>query len=324
MHHSNSSPISFTIHFSRSCLFITALAVSISILFLAETTYSNQIQHEKEIAELYHQAYVSPSSNSNNHDNSGKKNSKEKIMNKVLEEQEVEMDLPFGSGNDQKILSYYHCGTTTISSSSSSKEDEILLLHGAAFTKRNWIESGIFQHLCWNGNINNNSKNGRRLSVTALDLSVRADGRGLKSAFDALVKRGVLSGKPVVVVTPSASGLSIVSMVTDIKDTGSESSSLSSSLLQELVKAWIPVASFAVLQVKNEKAFQIFPKLNIPILAINGDEDVKGKKVTEKLVDVAHAKGLEMKGGHPCYLDSPRVFEDAVLSFLDDLQVDMS
>jgi hypothetical protein len=274
--YTNNSPINFTIRFSRPCLFLSCLIASISILFLAEITYSNQIQQEKEVATAAFQ-------NTN----------RQKTHHNVLETYEVQMDLPYGSGTDKKSLSYYHCGSTISSSSYTSKDNEILLLHGAAFTKENWVESEILQNLCLKGN-DNISENGR-LSVTALDLSVQADGNGLKSAFDSLIEKGVLSGNPLVVVTPSASGKTIVSMITDNE----------SSLLRDIVKVWMPVASFAVMSVKNDNVFK---------------EDKKGKSVTKRLVDFANAKGVEIKGGHPCYLDSPVVFVDTILSFLHDVQ----
>lgn len=297
--YTNNSPINFTIRFSRPCLFLSCLVASVSILFLAEITYSNQIQQEKEIATASFQK------NSEDVTIAGR----QKIHHGTLEAHVVQMDLPYGSGMDKKSLSYYHCGSTISSSSYTPKDNEILLLHGAAFTKENWVESEILQKLCLRGN-DNVSENGR-LSVTALDLSVQADGNGLKSAFDSLIEKGVLSGNPLVVVTPSASGKTIVSMITN---------SSTSSLLKDTVKVWMPVASFAVMSVKDDDVFQEFTKSKIPILAMNGDEDAKGKSVTKRLVEFGNAKGVEMKGGHPCYLDSPVVFVDTILAFLQDVQ----
>jgi hypothetical protein len=309
----------------------------VSILFLAETTYKNQTQQEAEAAGLAAAIQtkgdyvVSSSSSSNNSlrnkDNGIHKNDSDNgtdngtdIDINDIQSREVRMSLPYGSGNDKKSLSYYHCGPTITSSSlssSSSKDIEILLLHGAAFTKANYMESNILQNLCTKGN--KNISHTGRVSVTALDLSVQADGQGLKSAFDALVQENVLSGKPVVVVSPSASGKSIVSMVSSSSSSSSQSKT-NQSLLKDVVKVWMPVASSAVLKVKKDDEFKIFTKLNIPILAMNGDRDEMGQRVTKKLVDVANAKGVSMKGGHPCYLDSPIVFVDVILSFLHELQ----
>ncbi len=296
----NNSPINFTIRFSRPCLFVSCLVASVSILFLAQITYSNQIQQEKEIAAATFQKKSEDVTNA----------IRQKFHYDALEAYEVHMDLPYGSGMDKKSLSYYHCGSTISSSSSyTSKDNEILLLHGAAFTKENWVESEILQNLCLRGN-DNVSENGR-LSVTALDLSVQADGSGLKSAFDSLVQKGVLSGNPLVVVTPSASGKTVVSMITN---------SSTMSLLNDIVKVWMPVASFAVMGVKDDDVFKEFTKYKIPILAINGDGDAKGKSVTKRLVEFGNAKGVEIQGGHPCYLDSPVVFVDTILAFLQDVQ----
>ena len=152
------------------------------------------------------------------------------------------------------------------------------------------------------------------MSVSALDLPVRADGLELESAFDALVKEDVLSGNPVIVVTPSASGKSIVSLVT-------EGNTL---VLKKIVRAWMPVASNAVLGVKDDEAFQIFSELDISILAMNGDKDLMGRDVTKKLVEVAGAKGVEMEGSHPCYLDSPTYFVDTIISFINGLKTDLA
>ena len=303
-----SSPLPFSMKVSPYCLCITMLVASVSILFLAESTYSNQIQQEKEMSSLT-KGFVSPSSSS-----SSNQEETENSTEVMIESHEVQMELPFGSGSDKKTLSYYHCGETISASSYSPKDNEIILLHGAKFTKENWVESNILQHLCFKGN--DDIANHGRMSITALDLSVRADGLGLKSAFDSLVEKGVLSGKPAVVVTPSASGRSIVSMITSQHPPGGQEKE---SLLEEIVKVWMPVASFAVMSVKNDDVFKAFRESNIPILAMNGDADAKGKDVTAKLVGVANAKGVEMKGGHPCYLDSPTKFEDTIISFLRDL-----
>lgn len=303
-----SSPINFTLPLSKTCLYITALLAAALILYLAESTYSNQIQQEKQIASLKN-GFVSPKYDSIQSQASRKGNNNYK---KIIGAHEVQMSLPYGSGDDKKSLSYYHCGETLTSSSYNKKDNEIILLHGAKFTKENWIESEILLNLCIKGN-DNASEQGR-LSVSALDLSVSADGSGLKSAFDSLVQNGILSGRPVVVITPSASGKTIVSMITE----GMEST------LKEIVKIWMPVASPAVIGVKDDMKFKVFQDLNIPILAMNGDGDAMGKKVTKRLVDFAGAKGVEMKGGHPCYLDSPSVFEDTVLSFIRDVETESS
>lgn len=236
--------------------------------------------------------------------------------------------------NGDKNLSYYHCGPIPSSSlpQSTSGLTELVLLHGSAFTKENWKSSGILDMFC---EINNNEDEGN-LSILALDLPVSADGTELGYAFDALVLGNILSGMPVTVVTPSASGYAIISLGEGIMTKSSSSmkvedkvdttrnkdgggSSQSSNNLTRMVKAWIPVASFAVLSASDETLMQ-YTRANIPILAIHGDKDLKGKSVTERLKDTNdNAKGVELEGRHPVYLDSPEEFVREVMQFLDEM-----
>ena len=85
--------------------------------------------------------------------------------------------------------------------------------------------------------------------------------------------------------------------------------------MKKLIKVWIPVASPAVLSVRDDAPLAAFSLARIPVLAINGDQDVMGKKVTKKLESVANAKGVELKGSHAVYLDSPNIFVDTVMDF---------
>lgn len=196
-------------------------------------------------------------------------------------------------------IEYYHCGPHPDESTS-----ELVMLHGAAFTKEDWKTSGILEKLC----DLNNDEDGGDLTITALDLPVSATGDELMSVYDALVDKGVLSGRPVVVVTPSASGKAVVTLAADEEK------------LSKVMKGWIPVAPPAVGHADDE-AFEYFNKLSIPVLAIYGDQDSMGKKVTEKLVKLVNAKGVELEGKHPVYLDSPDEFVQEVLQFLDEEQL---
>ena len=222
-------------------------------------------------------------------------------QNNEISESSIQLTSHLGTGAQRKTLNYLHCGVSfTSENKPSDNEVEIVLLHGAKFTKDNWSESGILDSLC-----NSTQSHDMKSSVVALDLSVQADGNGFINAIDSLVGERVLSGNPIVVVSPSASGKAIVSL----------SSSNDEDRLRELIKVWIPVASPSVLSAKDE-ALSKFRLANIPILAINGNRDVMGKKVTNKLVSIAGAEGLEIDGGHPCYLDSPRSFVNIVLEYL--------
>ena len=214
-----------------------------------------------------------------------------------------------------KALSYYHCGPLPSSSSAarsdkSSVDDdsnmsELVLLHGAAFTKEEWKTSNIIQMLC---EINNEEDEGD-LSILALDLPVTANGIQLGLAYDSLVMAKVLTGHPVTIVTPSASGKSVLSL-------GEMKSSGSNELLTRIIKAWIPIASFGILTASESTLVQ-YKIDNIPILSIHGNKDEAGKKVTERLKDVCNAHGIELDGRHPVYLDSPEEFVQEVMQFLD-------
>lgn len=177
------------------------------------------------------------------------------------------------------------------------------MVHGAAFAKEDWKTSGILEQLC---NVNKNA--GSSLTVTALDLPVSATGVELEMVFDALVQVGVLSGRPAVVVTPSASGRALVTLFNDRE------------VVRKVLKGWIPVAPAMVNQTPDE-VFDVLIDLSVPVLAIYGDQDSFGEVVTEKLVRVANAKGVELEGGHPVYLDSPDEFVDEVLMFMDEAKL---
>jgi len=224
-------------------------------------------------------------------------------------------------------LPYLHCGHTFYQDKSfdpTTKADvEIVLLHGAKFTKANWKESGILESLCALGNVvhtgDGNGGTGdqqektRRISVTALDLSVKSTALELNTAVHALHEHAkILSGRPTVIVTPSASGKAMVELAQLYRSNNDDGDS---KLLKNTVSIWITVASPAVLS-SEDSDLKSYQDAQIPVLAINGDQDKMGKKVTKKLVQTVGAEGLELKGGHPCYLDSPDDFVEAVLDFV--------
>ena len=208
-------------------------------------------------------------------------------------------------------LPYLTCGESDINEDSQHKE--ILLLHGAAFKKENWKESGILESLCLLGT----PKDEAGLTVTAVDLSTDSDDIGLNDAFEGLKRERILTGKPVVLVTPSASGKTALSLAHSYKST--EVQDRKHEYLEKIVKAWVPVASKGALDPQKADDLTVFKSSNIPVLAINGDEDDGGKKVTELLVDLSGARGVQLKGGHPCYLDSPDKFVETLLEFTNQV-----
>jgi len=217
-------------------------------------------------------------------------------------------------------LPYLHCGHIfyTNGSFDPTTDVEIILLHGAAFTKQDWEHSGILQSLCTNGNRpENGAEQERRISVVALDLSVKSTGDILHSAVHALYKHAnVLSGTPPVVVSPSASGKAMVELAQYYHENSTQTSN--GGLLKKTASVWITVASPAVLSPKvQDSELRSYVTAEIPVLAIHGDEDKMGRKVTKRLVNVVNAEGVELTGKHPCYLDSPGEFVTTVLDFVD-------
>jgi len=206
-------------------------------------------------------------------------------------------------GKDKTEMSYYHCGPRH-TPDTIDQRIEILLLHGAAFTKKNWLKSGLLQRLC--------TERGNEVSVTAVDLDHRSDGEGLYDLFIGLTVDKVISGNSLTIITPSASGKSVVSLAESV----STSTHLAKEHLNDMLHVWIPVASGSVLDA-TEDAINVFQKLNIPVLAFNGDDDEKGKQVTKRLVELANAEEAEIKGGHPCYFDSPDDFIIILFEFLE-------
>jgi len=219
------------------------------------------------------------------------------------------------TNNSPQQLDYYHCGPhpTPLQSQhpqQPSSTSELILLHGAAFTKENWKTSGILDKLC---DINNN-EDGGDLSISAWDLPVSATGVELRDAFEGMVDKGVLSGGAVTFVTPSASGKALTTLVESV--IGNEEEQEHSELIV-MVKGWISVASGAVLKTSDE-ALLTYVHDGVPVLAIHGDQDVMGKKVTERLVELTKAKGVELEGRHPVYLDSPDEFVMEVIKFMEE------
>lgn len=174
---------------------------------------------------------------------------------------------------------------------------EILLLHGAAFKKENWKESGILESLC-----GVDTGVSRFSSVVAVDLSVRSTGLQLKLAIDSLYEANILNVKPLVLVSPSASGKGVL----ELSDVG--------IALNSILLSWIPVACPSIMK-KKEETLKKFLKEGTPILAVYGSRDKMGEKVTERLVKFASAEKKMIDGRHPCYLDSPNNFVEAIFDF---------
>eukprot|EP00978_Attheya_sp_CCMP212_P022786 scaffold68547_cov59-Attheya_sp.AAC.5 len=206
-------------------------------------------------------------------------------------------------------VSYYHCGPTYGATGNNQgnvggKDKEIILLHGAAFTKKNWVDSGILKDFCSD-----------HLSVYALDLNTRGlTGDSFVRTLEAFQEQGLISGNPMTIVTPSASGKALVDMgaAAVIADAVKNDKEIA---LTRFVRVWIPVASGSVLKASG-KTIEAFR--NVHVLAIHGTQDEMGRKVTKRLVELAGATPVEMYGTHPCYLDSPKDFVETIVTFLSN------
>ena len=234
-------------------------------------------------------------------------------------------------GDKYDDLPFLHCGPEygSLPNPGDGAGRELLLLHGAAFRASTWEESGILEGLCLLGKQAASDASASTvagdLSVTALDLPVSADALYLNQAFRALWERGIISGEATYVVTPSASGSAMMSAASfAVAQEHDDESTLIhgqtedvSKILPRTVRGWIPVAAGAVLSTSRE-ALEIFVDLEIPILAIYGDQDAKGKDSSNRLAGEAGAWTLELEGRHPCYLDSPNEFIRAVIDFIDN------
>ena len=218
----------------------------------------------------------------------------------VLPYKEIDANLE----DKDEMLHYLYCQAAEIDER--INQAEILMLHGAAFTAETWRSSGILQKLCENG-IEHSIR-----SVIALDLSVSADGAKLAAVYDRLREESIISGNSLILVTPSASGKSVVTMaekaITD---------SRYANYLRQIFRGWVPVACPAI-QSTSEEALKRFIELSIPVMAVYGSKDSMGKTVSEKLKTFAGGSVHEIYGSHPCYLDSPNEFIGLIKKFIKE------
>lgn len=183
---------------------------------------------------------------------------------------------------------YYHCDNKNGVS--------LVLLHGAKYTKEDWLNSGILFDLCQ-----------ASLQVVALDLSVKATHSDLQHILDQLAARKLIQ-LPITLVTPSASGFAVVDW---IQHAGQAQE------LDHYVRTWVPVASLSV-RTASPEALSALTKTNVQIFAMHGDLDLPGKKSSELLQQYSGARVQELPGGHPFYLDSPKLFVQTILAYIED------
>jgi hypothetical protein len=199
--------------------------------------------------------------------------------------------LEYSVNGESQSVAYYHCAYRM----SPEKSKHLVLLHGAKFTKEDWKTSGIMDTFCENPN----------LSISAMDLSTSAGHDDLMGMLLAM-KDSLKINLPVALVTPSASG----GTITDWMATGDLAD------LPNFVQKWIPVACGKVETSTEDQLARMARLVNFEVFAIYGDKDSGGREVTERLEHFVGANTLELKGGHPCYLDSPEEFCSAVVKDL--------
>jgi hypothetical protein len=175
-----------------------------------------------------------------------------------------------------------------------SSSHSVVLLHGSSFTKEVWKTSGILDITCPHTN------------VLALDLSISADSIRLRSILDKLHDSNILTLPQVTLVTPSASGRTMVDWLLR----GQAAS------MPDYMTTWVPVAvgRLSSTHITNEQ-IQAMTGL-IDILAIYGDRDTSGGRLSDKLGTLIGATVVELPGGHPVYLESQEAFVANILEFI--------
>merc|ERR1712238_214888 len=211
---------------------------------------------------------------------------------------------------------------------------DLVLLHGSAFTKEDWKTTTEGIHI-----LSLFHQEFPSLSITAVDLPVSADHHQLVALLEAMVQHpthNLISSFPIAgLVTPSASGKSMTDWICSNNENEKENNNHNDTVLLPITKLsqyihyWIPVASNSVkhcteAQLQQAGALSQHNHENdsnsdsdsssfFEILAIYGNLDTTGKKITEqKLVPYTNAKSLQLLGQHPVYLDSPLEFVQAI------------
>jgi predicted MPP superfamily phosphohydrolase len=150
--------------------------------------------------------------------------------------------------------------------------------------------------------------------VIALDLPVSTDYQGLIQVLESLqgitdtASPSLITSQPVTLVSPSASGLAMVTWIMASND--------QVALLPDYISVWVPVATGSLVQATDDQiaALQnLYPHLRI--LAINGNDDQAGGKYSTRLADLANATAVELVGRHAVYLQSPDDFVQTILNF---------
>ncbi|XP_076436827.1 putative protein-lysine deacylase ABHD14B [Babylonia areolata] len=176
----------------------------------------------------------------------------------------------------------------------------VLLLHGMAFSSQNWQEIGTLQRLAAWG-----------YKAVAVDLPGfgKSENQKLDAAMKedfmvALVKEAVKKER-MVVVSPSMSGsFSLPYLFSDAK-----------SAVQKAA-GFVPVAPAS-----TDKFVNSYPESQLPTLVVYGAKDKSlGESSKENLQKLPRSQVVVIPdAGHPCYIDQPTLFHNALYHFLSGL-----
>jgi hypothetical protein len=195
-------------------------------------------------------------------------------------------------GTTSNGIAYLRC--TSSSTASADKKKQIVLLHGSSFSKETWLSDDMLTKFCAGAE-----------TVIALDFPVSTNYEGLMDVLDDLKNEERIINEPVTLVTPSASGYSIVTWMTNGDVTQ----------LSNYVSEWVPVATGSLVSASDEQVIALRDLPGFRILAINGNDDSAGGKYSARLADLANATAVELTGRHAVYLQSPDDFVNTILQF---------
>jgi hypothetical protein len=135
----------------------------------------------------------------------------------------------------------------------------------------------------------------------ALDWWTGANHQDLMETLEALQQDSLLEEELPILVTPSASGFSMVDwmMNGDV------------SLLRNYLSTWVPVATGSLPLASDEEVASILGIVSV--LAIHGNDDMAGGRYSARLEELAGATVVELVGRHAVYLQSPDDFVQTIV-----------
>lgn len=170
----------------------------------------------------------------------------------------------------------------------------VLFLHSGRFTSQNWANSGTLDLVADQG-----------YRAVAIDLPGKgsSDGpidRALFQEFIAALIKSLNLNK-LVIVSPSSSGrYTLPYLFQDGKSS------------HERAVGFVPIAPGGTQDFRDQ-----YPQSKIQTLIVYGTQDPEGPTTLEDLKLLPNSEILPIEGaGHPCYLEQPEVFHEALIAFL--------